>query len=424
MSRVAVLADRIGKRYTVRTVSGDDAALEALRRTRSRSWISFRRNRLPRSDFWALRDVSFEIEEGEVFGVIGANGAGKSTLLKILARITDPTEGYAEIRGRVGSLLEVGTGFHPDLSGRENVFLNGAILGMRRGEIRTKFDEIVEFAGVEQFIDVPVKWYSSGMYVRLAFAVAAHLEPEILFVDEVLSVGDLAFQQKCLGRMDEIASAGRTVLFVSHNLAAVSSICSKALYLKEGELHAVGPVRQVIDLYVDEVKAPARTSIRDRTDRQGNGRLRFNEVRVGSGATVATGEDCEISLVYDGTPGPARVRVDVAVYGALAEPVFHCSNEVSGDPITRVDKHGEFTCTIRKLPLAPGHYTLNVYCEVNGEVADWVQSAAFLEVIEGDYFGTGRLPSRAHGTIVVDHDWASGASALAEAQTSRAERTV
>jgi lipopolysaccharide transport system ATP-binding protein len=401
MSLAAIVSDGLGKRYSVRTAPGD-TALEAVRK-RNHVW----QRRVPRSDFWALRDVSFEIGQGELFGVIGANGAGKSTLLKVLARITEPTEGYAEIRGKVGSLLEVGTGFHPDLTGRENVFLNGAVLGMRRAEIRRKFDEIVEFAGVSQFIDVPVKWYSSGMYVRLAFAVAAHLEPEILFVDEVLSVGDLAFQQKCLGRMDELAHGGRTVLFVSHNLAAVSSICERALYLKNGRLEAVGSVREMIDRYVEEVKVLAHTTVGERTDRTGNGRIRFAEIRVGRGGAVATGDDCEVTLTYAGRPGPGRVRVDVAVYGALAESVFHCSNEVSGDAIQHVDEEGEFRLLIKRLPLAPGSYTMNLYCEVDGEIADWVQGAGFLEVIEGDFFGTGRLPSAAHGTIVVDHEWSA-----------------
>jgi lipopolysaccharide transport system ATP-binding protein len=412
LTRAAVVADGIGKMYRVAGGPNGLDPLDAV--TARRGLLSFRR-RVPKRDFWALQDVSFEIAEGEVVGVIGANGAGKSTLLKILARITDPTRGYAEVRGRVGSLLEVGTGFHPELTGRENVFLNGAILGMRRAEIKRKFDQIVEFSGVAQFIDVPVKWYSSGMYVRLAFAVAAHLEPEILFVDEVLSVGDLAFQQKCLGRMDEIASGGRTILFVSHNLAAVSSICSKALYLANGSVKTSGGVREAIDAYVEDVKTPARSKIRDRADREGNGRLRFTEVRVGSTATVATGDDCTISLSYEGAPARASVRVELAVYGALAEPVFHCSNQTSGDEIDAIEAHGEYTCTIRRLPLAPGRYTINVYCEVDGEVADWVQSAAVLDVIDGDYFGSGRLPSRAHGTVVVDHSWSTGdAPSLAE----------
>ena len=211
-------------------------------------------------EIWALKDVSLEINEGEIVGVVGRNGAGKSTLLKVLARITEPTEGRAVIRGRVGSLLEVGTGFHPELTGRENVFLNGAILGMRRTEIREKFDDIVGFAELERFIDTPVKRYSSGMYVRLAFAVAAFLEPEILFIDEVLSVGDQAFQQRCLGRMGEIAHSGRTILFVSHNLAAVAALCTRAILIDGGQLLADGDVDDVITHYLSSVQTVGRTA--------------------------------------------------------------------------------------------------------------------------------------------------------------------
>ncbi len=203
-----------------------------------------------RREIWALRDVSFQVPEGEVLGIIGRNGAGKSTLLKILTRITTPTAGRAEIRGRVGSLLEVGTGFHPELTGRENVFLNGAVLGMRRREIARKLADIVEFAGLEQFIDTPVKRYSSGMYVRLAFAVAAHLEPEILLVDEVLAVGDAEFQRRCLGRMQEIGRSGRTVLFVSHQMGAVTRLCERAILLEEGRIVLDGPSHEVVSHYL------------------------------------------------------------------------------------------------------------------------------------------------------------------------------
>ena len=201
-------------------------------------------------DFWALQDVSFNVKEGEIIGVIGKNGAGKSTLLKILSRITEPTEGEAILRGRVCSLLEVGTGFHPELTGRENIFMNGSILGMSKQEIKTKFDEIIDFAGVKDFLDTPVKRYSSGMYVRLAFSVAAHLDPEILLVDEVLSVGDAAFQRKCLGRMSAVAEGGRTGLFVSHNMGSVRRLCPRALLLNEGELMRNGPVGDIIEEYV------------------------------------------------------------------------------------------------------------------------------------------------------------------------------
>ena len=202
------------------------------------------------TDLWALRDVSFEVKRGEVVGIIGRNGAGKSTLLKILSRITEPTAGSAKIHGRVGSLLEVGTGFHPELTGRENIYLNGAILGMRRAEIERKFDEIVAFAEIERFLDTPVKRYSSGMYVRLAFAVAAHLEPEILLVDEVLAVGDAQFQKKCLGKMGDVAKEGRTVLFVSHNMVAVQTLCQRAFWLDSGQLKAQGEVGTIVTTYL------------------------------------------------------------------------------------------------------------------------------------------------------------------------------
>src|SRR3954470_1126626 len=246
--------------------------------------------------FWALRDISFEVPHGEALGLIGGNGAGKSTLLKVLTRITAPTTGRATIHGRVGSLLEVGTGFHPDLTGRENVFLNGAILGMKRAEIQRNFDEIVEFAEVSRFIDTPVKRYSSGMQLRLAFAVAAHLEPEVLVIDEVLSVGDLAFQEKCLGRMNEVAGEGRTVLFVSHNLTAVSSLCTRAMLLAGGEKVSEGPTDVVIDDYVRRSRrGEGEATLAERDDRQGSGDLRFTSIQFESrGAVVdspTTGED-------------------------------------------------------------------------------------------------------------------------------------
>lgn len=242
-----ITVENIGKQYRVGADASGmlrDRIADALRNPVA----AFRRK--PRETFWALRDVSFEVQEGEVLGLIGRNGAGKSTLLKVLSRITKPTVGHAEIHGRVGSLLEVGTGFHPELSGRENVFLNGAVLGMGRREITRKFDEIVTFAEVEKFIDTPVKFYSSGMYIRLAFAVAAHLETEILFVDEVLSVGDVSFQKKCLGKMGDVAAQGRTVVFVSHNMATVTRLCHRAMLLAGGQVVFDGDVRSAISRYL------------------------------------------------------------------------------------------------------------------------------------------------------------------------------
>ena len=250
-----ISVQHLSKRYVIGHVAKHDTLRDTLAHGAKGLWAALRlrrsQGRTSREDFWALRDLSFDVERGEVVGIIGRNGAGKSTLLRILSRITEPTEGTVRICGRVASLLEVGTGFHPELSGRENIFLNGAILGMRRAEIRRKFDEIVAFAEVEKFLDTPVKHYSSGMYVRLAFAVAAHLEPEILIVDEVLAVGDAAFQKKCLGKMRDVASGhGRTVLFVSHNLGAVQSLCSRGLYLEKGRRVFAGPIDQTVDKYL------------------------------------------------------------------------------------------------------------------------------------------------------------------------------
>lgn len=266
MSSPIITVHNLSKSYLVghqgpreRYSSLRDTLVRHARSAARKSWDMVRGRQIVQGDeveeFWALQDVSFEVPQGEVLGIIGRNGAGKSTLLKILSRITEPTRGRVTLRGRVASLLEVGTGFHPELSGRENIFLNGAILGMSRAEIKRKFDQIVDFAGVEKFLDTPVKRYSSGMYVRLAFAVAAHLEPEILVVDEVLAVGDAEFQKKCLGKMQDVASSGRTVLFVSHNMAAVSALCQRALLLAQGKVVTHGPTSEVMQRYMDQAAA-------------------------------------------------------------------------------------------------------------------------------------------------------------------------
>lgn len=259
-SDLAICAEGIGKQYTIgsqQTSYGTiresltNLSKNSIRRLRGDA--KSRRKSAKRDTFWALKDISFEVKQGEVVGVVGCNGAGKSTLLKVLSRITDPTLGHIDLRGRVGSLLEVGTGFHPELSGRENIFLNGAILGMTRSVVKRRFDEIVDFAGVEKFIDTPVKRYSSGMYLRLAFAVAAHLEPEILLVDEVLAVGDASFQKKCVGKMDSVAREGRTVLFVSHNMAAIRSLCTRGIFLRNGQLVHEGDVQSIIESYFKDL---------------------------------------------------------------------------------------------------------------------------------------------------------------------------
>jgi lipopolysaccharide transport system ATP-binding protein len=411
----------IGKRYrlTKRAASTTitDAALEGIETLKER-WDARRGIRTDR-DFWALRDVSFELRRGDVLGVVGANGAGKSTLLKILARITEPSEGYAEINGRVGSLLEVGTGFHPELTGRDNVYLNGAILGMRRTEIAAKFDDIVEFAGIGRFIDVPVKRFSSGMYVRLAFAVAAHLEPEILLVDEVLSVGDHAFQQRCIGRMDEIAHGGRTILFVSHNLATVSALCSEACMLERGGVAAYGRVDDVLAQYLASVSTQETGSLRSRLDRQGDGRIRFTAVEVAGPGTVRLGEPTEILLHYEAVSKLSNVMVGVGIYGLLGEPICLFSTRITGQDLANVPREGVFRCSIPRLPLVPDRYSLNVYVEANGLLADWVQGAHTFEVAESDFFGSGHLPEKTHGRFVVDHEWSVDAT-----QPSRTDASV
>jgi lipopolysaccharide transport system ATP-binding protein len=269
MAELAVHAQGLSKRYVLGQLESGYGTLRRL----------VRRSEKPVT--WALRDVSFDIEEGEAVAIVGRNGAGKSTLLKVLSRITEPTEGFADIRGRVGSLLEVGTGFHPELTGRENVYLNGTILGMRRSEVARKFDQIVDFAGIDRFVDTPVKRYSSGMYVRLAFAVAAYLEPEILIVDEVLAVGDAEFQKRCLGRMGEVASEGRTVLFVSHNMQAVRRLCRRAILLEQGRVVEDGETEVVVRRYLTAVEAPELGRRRwDAADQPGTDLCRVTEVRV------------------------------------------------------------------------------------------------------------------------------------------------
>ena len=289
MSENVIRIDRLGKKYRLGQGNGarsyrrfGDALLNVA--SAPSRWL---RGRIPNApppapEFWALQDVSLEVDRGDVVGIIGRNGAGKSTLLKILSRITEPTTGRVEVEGRLASLLEVGTGFHPELTGRENVFLNGAILGMTRAEVRRKFDEIVAFAEVEPFIDTPVKRYSSGMYVRLAFAVAAHLEPEILVVDEVLAVGDLQFQKKCIGKMSEIsASRGRTVLFVSHNLGTIGALCNKAVLLRGGRVASIGPTARVVADYVAGFRADATHAIVFEPDRTRHDYLRdYSEFHV------------------------------------------------------------------------------------------------------------------------------------------------
>jgi lipopolysaccharide transport system ATP-binding protein len=286
---------------------------------------------------------------------------------------------------------------------------------MKRSEIESKYDDIVDFAGIGRFIDIPVKWYSSGMYVRLAFAVAAHLEPEILLVDEVLAVGDLAFQRKCLGRIDEIANSGRTILFVSHNLASVASLCTTAFLLEGGRVTDRGDVSRIIQRYVASSREEMTTSTADRTDRRGTGTLHFTAAEVGTANAVMMGEEVEIRLSYT-APAPIRdVMVGIAAYGALGEALFVCSTRIAGNEVASAPSMGTFACTVPRFPLLPGTYYLNVYAEVQGEVADWLENACAFEVFESDFFGSGQLPPTTHGHFAVDHSWSVVDAAVEEA---------
>jgi lipopolysaccharide transport system ATP-binding protein len=363
-------------------------------------------------ELWAIDDVSFDVQPGEIVGIIGRNGAGKSTLLKILAGITSPTTGEIRTHGRISSLLEVGTGFHPELTGRENIFLNGAILGMSRAEIRRKFDAIIDFSGVERFVDTPVKRYSSGMYVRLAFAVAAHLDPDILIVDEVLAVGDYDFQSKCLDRMKKVAAEGRTILFVSHNLVAVRNLCQRAALLESGKIAAIGATDEVIDHYLNSARRAASVDLSSRTDRQGNGAVTLTEVRylnerMTPQPQFSAGDAAVIGLKYKTRNGDAvdNVSVGIAIKNDQTLQLTVLANEDSGQRIPSIQAEGWFLCRIPRLNLIEGNYSLNVMCRVNGEVADWVLNTSEFNVQSGDFFGSGKCVDRTQALFLMDYRW-------------------
>lgn len=412
MNEIAISVEHLSKEYHIESAKNrHDKLSDKLADSFWSFWGRNGRLHIGRKSFWALKDICFEVKRGTVIGLIGRNGAGKSTLLKILSRITEPTDGSARMYGRMSSLLEVGTGFVGDLSGRDNVYLSGAILGMKKSEIDRRFDEIVEFSGVEEFIDTPVKHYSSGMHVRLGFSVAAHLEPEILIVDEVLAVGDAVFQQKCMGKMGEVAKGGRTVVLVSHNMAAIQGLCSECLMLKNGQLVAQGDPRTVIEEYMAGTSSDKTIQLGDRQDRQGTGEIRFEEVTIldDKGRLIdhaLSGQNISIAVSYRaGDDKPiSRLDVHVTFYTDLGQFMFTCSSEGSGHPFDVLAPQGEVFCHIPELPLAPGRYSFNLFSTVRGEMADWVQQAGSLTVAAGDYFGTGQLKTHNQG-FLVKHKW-------------------
>ena len=350
---------------------------------------------------WALRDISFEVKTGEVVGIIGKNGAGKSTLLKILSRITEPSSGRAEVSGRVGSLLEVGTGFHPEMTGRENIYMNGTILGMTKKEIDRKFDEIVDFSGVEKFLDTPIKRYSSGMSVRLAFSVAAHLEPEVLIIDEVLAVGDMEFQRKCLGKMQNLAGEGRTVLFVSHQLEAVSNLCNKAILLRKGQIVAQGNQDEIIELYMKEMSNIPMESLSERKDRKGHGRVKFTEtwMETQDGKVVdriKIGESVNIKVRFEVHDAAIKSMItSIAISTAKNIKVCDLKNIYIDEPFgPDLPQQGLLTCSLSGMNLNHGTYYYNLFCASEFGYEDWVMNASAFDIEPSDFYGTGRLPEK------------------------------
>ena len=400
MSKPIISIERIGKAYYLgRQIDQHQTFRDTLAHLAKAPLRRLREQNAPDEDsqdaFWALRDVSFEVNQGEVVGLIGRNGAGKSTLLKLLSRITEPTEGRAVLRGRVASLLEVGTGFHPELTGRENIYLNGSILGMSRGEIRQKFDQIVAFSEIEQFLDTPVKRYSSGMYVRLAFAVAAHLEPEILIVDEVLAVGDARFQKRCLGKMKEVAAGdGRTVLFVSHNMQAVSTLTSRSIMLKNGRIEAAGPTADVISHYLqDGASSPDLAYAAPPSDE--TPRITRIELRTSEPNNVqANGKPMQV-IVEVSTPRPIdTARLSFHMCTELGEQMTHFWAHDPEHPMCRRPGTYRLVCSIPKLRLYMGNYTIRANLKefAGGREFDSVDGVCPFEVVmygqerEGGWF--------------------------------------
>lgn len=413
----AILTQQLCKRYELGSLERFATFRDAIVRAVGAPVRALRQRGVPKAmnskdAIWALRDVSIEIPEGDVVGFIGRNGAGKSTLLKIISRITAPTTGHVEIFGRVGALLEVGTGFHPELTGRENIFLNGAILGMTRAETRRKFDAIIDFSGVESFLETPVKRFSSGMQVRLAFSVAAHLDPEILIVDEVLAVGDIEFQRKCLGKMGDFARDGRTVLFVSHNMGIVQSLCRRAVYLQDGRVVADGPVRDVVGHYLQTLEEAVKVDLKERTDRdpRSNRDVSLERILVvgEGGQSLATGRPARFELVLDGVTPRLSCRIVLRDALGIAVATFDSGVVSTDDKLDR--EHGSrFVCEVDELPLAPGRYRVDLLVQDDLRVQDGIEAAAFFHVESGVFGGRSIRVEDTMGPVAIEHRWTSRA---------------
>jgi len=421
MSETVITAEGLGKSYVIGHQHKESYSTlrDVLTNLPKQLWSRLRNPQYHTheniEEFWALKDVNFEIKQGDRIGIIGRNGAGKSTLLKILSRITEPTTGRVKINGRVASLLEVGTGFHPELTGRENIFLNGAILGMSRAEVKKKFDEIVDFAEVEKFLDTPVKRYSSGMYVRLAFAVAAHLEPEILVVDEVLAVGDVAFQKKCLEKMGEVAKGGRTVLFVSHNMAAVSALCPMCIYMSQGHVKELGKTNNIILQYLVDFKDTNDVHLSKRVDRRGSGKIRITGLQVLDAMTkkkldmAISGQDVIFSVDYETFDSSFKklsdVSVGIQIYTATGTFVTALNSRPSRLLFDELPTEGRIYCLVPRFPLMTGTHYVTLVMHSNNELMDLVEQASKIEVRTGDFYGTGIENVYGRQGVFFQQDW-------------------
>ncbi len=422
MNKPIIEIKNLSKRYNITHHRGGYVALRDIIANTIKSPLKFLKNkansvlgREVQEEFWALKDINFTVHEGEAIGIIGANGAGKSTLLKILSKITPPTTGEAILRGKVASLLEVGTGFHPELTGRENIFLNGAILGMSRKEMAKKFDDIVKFSGVEKFLDTPVKRYSSGMYVRLAFSVAAHMEPDILIVDEVLAVGDADFQKKCLGKMDSVTKAeGRTVLFVSHNMSAIQSLCTKAILLENGKIKAMGKTDEVIATYLkNNPLTQEGSTLRERKDRRGKGEVKLvsffvednNGERVSS---LETGGHYTLCFGYETADEKPTQNLHIGsqITADDGTPLALNWGKNTKQEINKASAKGVIRCEIKqKFPFNPGLYHISANLFRDNEIEDYIKNLGVFEVKEGDFHNLGIKTEKDGRHITLEQDW-------------------
>jgi lipopolysaccharide transport system ATP-binding protein len=425
MSDVVIKVEDLGKKYVLNQARNTQEyksirdAISNQMRSITKGLLGNKRTKTScHEEFWALKNIYFEVKQGDRVGIIGRNGAGKSTLLKVLSRITDPSSGFIRINGRVASLLEVGTGFHPELTGRENIYLNGAILGMSKLEIQQKFDEIVAFAEVEKFLDTPVKRYSSGMYVRLAFAVAAHLEPEVLIIDEVLAVGDMQFQKKCLGKMQDVSREGRTILFVSHNMSIVESLCNRSILLNSGTVSLNGTAQEGIQQYLEQAYSVSTSSLSDRRDRSGTGKVKATSVKLLDSddmevSSLQSGKSYNLEVGYLNQSGQLLndVIVSLDFLDEKNNRVMLLRTNFTNENLNLEAGSGLVRCNVQNIPLASGLYRLSVYFgHTEAETMDYIEDAASVTVDGGDFFGTGSPGLPSHCKILSKASWYTGAT--------------